>query len=305
MPDDIELIPDLEEDQVKEILDELEKTNLQILLKMKEDIFDDAGHNIKKTQKRQKINYDIRHSGNKTKLEIGDMVVNKNQVNVAHKGGRLDAKRQSVYYIIEEFLSNGCVILWDLHLNMLVPVPIPQSHLKKIILEDETDSDYEQYSQESNGKRKQNMTTSRYVKTNNNATAMADTEYKDETNTGINTDITTDTSMNTKPNITSYEQLTEIDPEESKEGIDPDVIFTSDEEDNIFSDVVKEDTLGYIKSDDELQIVGEIKQTFHFNLLTRSSREEVGSLVWITKFQDIPFQGIGEELRGLPNYENG
>ena len=35
---DIEQIPDLEEGQVKEILEELEQTNLQILLRMKEDI---------------------------------------------------------------------------------------------------------------------------------------------------------------------------------------------------------------------------------------------------------------------------
>ena len=76
---------------------------------------------------------------------------------------------------------------------------------------------------------------------------------------------------------------------------------TSDEEDNIFDDMVKEDTLGYINSsDNELQIVGKTKHTFHFQPLTRSSREEVGPLVQITKFQDIPFTGIGQNLRGLP-----
>ena len=68
---------------------------------MKEDIVDDAYHNIKKAQKRQKKNYDIRHSVNKTKLEIGDMVVKKNRVNVAQKGGRLDSNRDSKYYMIE------------------------------------------------------------------------------------------------------------------------------------------------------------------------------------------------------------
>ena len=47
----------------------------KFLLKMKYDIFDDAAYNIKKAQKREKKNYDIRHSGNKTKLDIGDMVV--------------------------------------------------------------------------------------------------------------------------------------------------------------------------------------------------------------------------------------
>ena len=64
--------------------------------------------------------------------------------------------------------------------------------------------------------------------------------------------------------------------------------------------MVKEDTLGYINSDDELQIVGKTKHTFHFQPLTRSSREEVGPLVQITKCQDIPFTGIGQNLKGLP-----
>ena len=43
LPADIELIPDLEESQVKEILEELEDTNLQTMLKMRDDIFEDAG----------------------------------------------------------------------------------------------------------------------------------------------------------------------------------------------------------------------------------------------------------------------
>ena len=89
LPDDIKEIPDIGKENVKDILGELEKTNLQVILKMKQEIFDDAGHNIKKAQKRQKKNYDIRHSGNKTKLEIGDMVVKEIQVNVSCKEGSL------------------------------------------------------------------------------------------------------------------------------------------------------------------------------------------------------------------------
>ena len=94
LPDDIELIPDLDEDRVEEILNEVEQTNLQVLLKMKDDIFDDAEYNIKKAQKRQKKNYDIRHSGNKTKLEVGDMVVKKIKVNVSHEGGDLTRREK-------------------------------------------------------------------------------------------------------------------------------------------------------------------------------------------------------------------
>ena len=38
------------------------------------------------------------------------MVVKEIQVNVSSKGGRLE-KKESVYYVVEEFLSNGCVVL--------------------------------------------------------------------------------------------------------------------------------------------------------------------------------------------------
>ena len=115
------------------------------------------------------------------------------------------------------------------------------------------------------------------------------------------TNIKPDTSTTATSNITSYEKQTVIVPEENEEGIDHNVIFTSDEEDNIFNDVV-EDTMAYYDSDNELQIVGETRGTFYFNPLTRSSREEVGPLVQITKFTDIPYTHIGQELKGLPRF---
>ena len=53
--DDIEQIPDLQEGQVKEIIEELGQTNIHILLKMKQDIFDDAHHNIKTFCKQNEV----------------------------------------------------------------------------------------------------------------------------------------------------------------------------------------------------------------------------------------------------------
>ena len=156
-------------------------------------------------------------------------------------------------------------------------------------------------------KRKQNTTTYTNTKTEVTLTDTSDTEFMEEiddtantSNTGVNTDANTDDNMNVMLISTAKEHMTEIDKKEEEEGIDHAVIFTSDEEDNIFDDMVKEDTLAYINSNDELQIVGETKHTFHFQPLTRSSREEVGPLVQITKFEDIPFRGIGQKLRGLP-----
>ena len=75
------------------------------------------------------------------------MVVKEIQVNVSHKGGRLEKKRESTYYVIEEFLSNGRVMLCDLHMNMIDPVPIPAGHLKKILPENEANSDNDECTQ--------------------------------------------------------------------------------------------------------------------------------------------------------------
>ena len=107
---------------------------------------------------------------------------------------------------------------------------------------------------------------------------------------------------NIEPNRSTTVTLIKNSNEQSdkEEGIDNDVIFTSDEEDNIFDDVMQEDTLGHYDSDNDLQIVGDTRSKFHFNPLTRSSRQEVGPLVQITKFADIPYTHIGQELKGLP-----
>ena len=73
---------------------------------------------------------------------------------------------------------------------------------------------------------------------------------------GPNTVSSTDTNMNTT--------LTEINDDSGDEGYDPNVIFTSDEDDNIFDDIVDNNTMGYYDRNDELQIVGETTSTFTF-----------------------------------------
>ena len=307
LPDNIKLIPDLEESQVKDILEELENTNLQILLNMRDDIFEDASLNIKKAQKRQKRNYDLRHSGkNKTELALGDMVVKEKQMNITRKGGRLDTKREPKYYAIERFLSNGCVILWDLEMDMIDPVPLPASHIKKIVPEYESDSDYEDDNNTTQHAPKRKRNTNVNTNDMTNTTAMnectmnvhTDDNTNDEcesqkpsgSNTVTSTKNSTHVNMNATANMKANNQLTVIDKQSEDEGYNLNVIFTSDEEDNIFDDIIEDDTMAYCDSNNELQIVGETTTTFTFNPLTWSSREEVGPLVQITKFKDIPFQ---------------
>ena len=186
-------------------------------------------------------------------------------------------------------------------MKMIDPVPIPAGHLKKIVPEDETNSDNEDYTEDAHGKRKQNTIKSPGTNMNTNTDTNDIKELSDDVKT-TDTNIKPDTSMTATPNITSDEQQTMIVTEENEEGIDPDVIFTSDKEDNILDDVVEENTMAYCESDNKLQIVGETRGTFNFNPLTRSLKEEVGPLIQITKFTDIPYTHIGQELKGLPRF---
>ena len=189
---------------------------------------------------------------------------------------------------------------------MIDPVPLPASHIKKIVPEYESDSDYEDNNNTTQHapKRKQNTN----VNTNDmtNTTAMnecttnvhTDDNTNDEcesqkpsgSNTMTSTKNSTHVNMNATANMKANNQSTVIDKQSEDEGYNLNVIFTSDEEDNIFDDIVEDDTMAYCDSNNELQIVGEMTTTFTFNPLTWSSREEVGPLVQITKFKDIPFQ---------------
>ena len=65
-------------------------------------------------------------------------------------------------------------------------------------------------------------------------------------------------------NDTKNEESNQTVTDEEEEGIDHDIFFTSDEDDNIFNDIVQEDTLGYCNSNNELQIIGEKINTFPF-----------------------------------------
>ena len=122
-------------------------------------------------------------------------------------------------------------------MNMIDPVPIPAGHLKKIVPNDETNADNEEYTEEASGKRKQNTITSMSTNMNTNTETNQIKELSDDVK-NTDTNIKPDTSMTATSNITSYEKQTVIVPEENEEGIDHNVIFTSDEEDNIFDDVV-------------------------------------------------------------------
>ena len=58
---DITKIRDLTEEEVEDIISQTNKENVETLMQLREDVFDDVAGNIHRAQKRQKKNYDVRH----------------------------------------------------------------------------------------------------------------------------------------------------------------------------------------------------------------------------------------------------
>ena len=104
------------------------------------------------------------------------------------------------------------------------------------------------------------------IDTSNEQTIEIMEENTDECFNGATMDDT-----NIEPNRSTTVTLIKNSNEQSdkEEGIDNDVIFTSDEEDNIFDDVMQEDTLGHYDSDNDLQIVGDTRSKFHFKPINK------------------------------------
>ena len=98
--------------------------------------------------------------------------------------------------------------------------------------------------------------------TNTNVTSNEQTIEIMEENPGESFNGATMDDTNIEPNRSVTVTLIKNSNEQSdkEERMDNDLIFTSDEEDNIFGNVVQEDTLAYCESDNDLDCRGYKKQ---------------------------------------------
>ena len=108
---DITKIRDITEEEVEEIISQTNKENVETLMQLREDVFDDVAGNIHRAQKRQKKNYDARHSDRAKFLQIGDIVVKLNMVNKNREGGKFDKIVSDELYIVENFIQNGNIVI--------------------------------------------------------------------------------------------------------------------------------------------------------------------------------------------------
>ena len=194
---DIRQISDLDLTQVEQIVSEVEDINFEVLMGIRDGIFNDTQRNIKATQKRQKRNYDKRHGEEGEELNIGDLVVKEEQKNKSRKGGKLEKVREDKLFVIEEILPNGNVTLRNVELNLLEPFSIPMKYIKKIKICKTPPKKY----------RNEMVSTMTHTTISNLTTTMdiADSSYTYETDTHMNTTETQTTTVTA--NTTEISQL--------------------------------------------------------------------------------------------------
>ena len=128
------------QDEVDNIIEMVKLENREILMEMREDIFDDAAGNIWWAHKRQKRNYDIWHIDRGEFLQIGDIVMKREMVNKNRKGGKLNNTVSDQMYVVENFMKNGNIVLWNMDTNELEKKSVQRDQLKKFDIDKETKS---------------------------------------------------------------------------------------------------------------------------------------------------------------------
>ena len=65
------------------------------------------------------------------------------QANVSRKGGRLAKKREDYFFVVEEILKNGNIVLRDWNKNEIADKSVPPQQLKKIHMDEMRMDDFE------------------------------------------------------------------------------------------------------------------------------------------------------------------
>ena len=245
--------------------------NIEIPMNMREEVFDDAASNIRRAQKRLKKNYDMRNKERAEFLEIGDIVVKRILVNVNRKGGKLAKQVSDDYFVVEDFMTNRNIVLRNMETNVLEKKSIPRDHLKKIHIENET-----------------NTNTSE--NTNENDDVPMETDEDMITNVS---DITDDMMHNMMNNTNTNTH--EIEDTLNNTQTNNQTVFTSDKEDVFLDDM---NMLSPSQSPDVT--IAKVTQSkgFIFSPLSLQSREEISPRLLITDFRAIQFENIGNCLTG-------
>ena len=117
--------PDFTAEEVEMLSQHITEDTFQNMVKMRDSVFQTAEENIKKGQKRQKKNYDLRNV-RLFKIAIGDIVLKEKQKDISRKGGKPHDRYNSSTYTVINIMPNGNATL---QLNkskeiLLTPCPL-------------------------------------------------------------------------------------------------------------------------------------------------------------------------------------
>ena len=65
------------------------------------------------------------------------------EANVSRKGGKLAKKREDYFFVVEEILKNGNIVLRDWNKNEIANKSVPPQQLKKIHMDEMRMDDFE------------------------------------------------------------------------------------------------------------------------------------------------------------------
>ena len=106
--------------------------NFHNLVEMHDSVFASADANIKKGQKRQKKNYDLRNE-RPVRIDVRDIVLKEKQKGISHKGGKLHDRYNTSTYTVIKIMQSGNAILCSNKSNEVLTTPCPLKHLKKYV----------------------------------------------------------------------------------------------------------------------------------------------------------------------------
>ena len=124
--------PDFTEEEIELLSQTVTEENFHNLVEMRDLVFASADANIKKGQKRQKENYNLRNE-RPVGIDIGDIVLKEKQKDISCKGGKLHDRYNVATYTVIKIMQNGNALLHSNKSNEVLTTPCPLKHLKKYV----------------------------------------------------------------------------------------------------------------------------------------------------------------------------
>ena len=94
------------------------------MVKMRDSVFHTVEENIKKGQKRQKKNYDLRNV-RPFQIAVGDIVLKEKQKDISRKGGKLHDRYNPSTYTLINIMPNGNATLQLNKSKEILSTPCP------------------------------------------------------------------------------------------------------------------------------------------------------------------------------------